>query len=454
MKRLALNQVLITALICSAVFTSCNSKESRKLLECIADENGNCIQKFEYDEQNRIVKIHRHPDGELLPITKMITYGDNSVTVEEIYRDNSKNTINFIRNGNTITRKEGQSETITVNKDGYIGKREGEREEEGWSVTYQYKDGNLIKNGSGNYEYDSKPSPFSNCNTPKWLLQLLLSPTYASKNNLVKHNDSSSYDGKMSWRYTYKYKYEYDSDGFPVKVTKTFYGEEGDVVNTTTRYTYYGETKNATAKTETSIKKTDTDNRTAAALQFIYTVEFNNKKIPMTVFYSEDPNNEIFYGSKIDSLVFVDDGKTQTAVIDMESQIFSGDEVNWGLILAGDYNFDGYMDIAVLNNRGVSNAVYNYFIYNPRKHSYYRSEALSGLMNASFDAETKTVKEYNVSGAGRYYTSATYKWDGIKLELIQSENQEPNEDDVVIRITRTLQEGKWIEKTDTVKFEE
>jgi hypothetical protein len=140
-----------------------------------------------------------------------ITYADNSVTV-----GNRK----IVINGNTVTYDGG---TYTIDKDGYVV-NDGQE--------YEYKDGNLISYWTNEYSYDNKKSPFSGCNSPKWLIQYLFKSyvrywTYASKNNVV----SSGGDGVLS-----TYKYEYDSDGFPVKLTTTWEGEgEG---TTTTSFTY------------------------------------------------------------------------------------------------------------------------------------------------------------------------------------------------------------------------
>jgi len=182
-----------------------------KLLETITDESGK-VQRFEYDKQNRIVKI-----GD-----KTITYADNLITV---------GTQKYAINGKTITEDD---KPFTINGDGYIVN------ESYGNIDYEYKDGNLIRVFWGesayedNYSYDDKKSPFSNCTTPKWLLQRLsgIYSTGASKNNVVSYEGEN---GKGT------YKYEYDSDGFPLKLTRTYKPWEGDEVYTTiTNYTYYG----------------------------------------------------------------------------------------------------------------------------------------------------------------------------------------------------------------------
>jgi len=195
--------------LATALTISCGGGGDVKLLETITDGSGK-VQRFEYDKKNRIVKID----------DKTITYADNLITV---------GTQKFAINGNTIT-VDGSS--LTINGDGYIV-NEGNHGE----VDYEYKDGNLIRiywsesAYEDNYKYDDKKSPFSNCNTPKWLIQRLLYD-YASKNNVVSYEGEN---GKGT------YKYEYDSDGFPVKLTRTYKPWEGDeVYTTTTNYTYFG----------------------------------------------------------------------------------------------------------------------------------------------------------------------------------------------------------------------
>jgi hypothetical protein len=211
----------LTATIALAItftFNACEEKGGGggKLLETITTENGTL--KFEYDNQNRIVKI-----GD-----KTITYSDNLITV---------GTEKFVIKGNTVTF---DNKRYTIDKDGYIlvyeegGERDGQIVYgDGYSAKYTYKDGNLISfsgEGHSDYSYDDKKSPFSNCTSPKWLIQNLAS-NFESKNNVIKSEGTDEGEKISS-----AYKYEYDSDGFPVKQTETNnYGN-----TTTTSFTYHG----------------------------------------------------------------------------------------------------------------------------------------------------------------------------------------------------------------------
>jgi len=227
----ALRCLTVAALIFSATYVSCkdgakrleNKDDARvqnikgagkgnvKLLESIIDDDGNTL-RFEYDEQNRIVKMN----------DDTITYADNLIKV-----GNAKYTIN----GNTIT---SDDYSFTINEDGRVV---------GGGASYEYKDGNLIsveweESGYGTgYEYDDKKSPFSNCNTPKWLIQKLFDGYYENKNNVVR---------VLGEGFVYAYKYEYDDDGFPksnVRYTEESLDGDGGR-NLTTYFNYRGEVQN------------------------------------------------------------------------------------------------------------------------------------------------------------------------------------------------------------------
>jgi len=238
--KLALTVALGLAL---AFIISCGKGGDAKLLEAITDENGNVQKRFEYDKQNRIVKIN----------DETITYANNLVTV---------GTKKYAINGNTIT---ADGNSLTINKDGYIVVPLGNSCSEECPEYFVYKDDNLIADNSGigiDYKYDNKKSPFSGSATPKWLMQILLGDASASKNNVV-HSGSENAETT--------YKYEYDSDGFPVSVTATSKYYEGCEQNekcentTITRYTYSSEKQNTAAKTDAAASaaeaaETATDN--------------------------------------------------------------------------------------------------------------------------------------------------------------------------------------------------
>ena len=213
-----------------------------KLLETIAEKNEywSRTTKFEYDKQNRIVKID----------DKTITYANNSVTVGDK---------KFVIKGNTVTT---DLDTLTIDKNGYILSLKrgdatgcGDEDKDGnvkmvtYLAEYQYENGNLIgtTNNGGDceyyfgsfsgYQYDSNKSPFSNSNTPNWLLQYLLEPHYASKNNIVENSCGGDSRSELA------HKYEYASDGFPTKRTSIL-GEtnvDGDCAGVpgTTSYIYH-----------------------------------------------------------------------------------------------------------------------------------------------------------------------------------------------------------------------
>ncbi|MDR2591589.1 MAG: hypothetical protein LBC59_02135 [Chitinispirillales bacterium] len=186
-----------------------------KLLETVVDDQGN-VQRFEYDKQNRIVKID----------DMTITYGDNLITAGDR---------KFVVNGNTVTADDGESSgsAYTIDKYGYIVS-------DGAGGEYNYEGFNLISARSEYdntfYSYDNMKSPLCNSKTPKWLITLLLHK-YESSNNVVTSEGSYEGEGEI----VTSYKYEYDYDGLPVTaIEKEKHSAIPGITTRTIRYTYYG----------------------------------------------------------------------------------------------------------------------------------------------------------------------------------------------------------------------
>ena len=250
MKKIALNYLVIAALICSAALTSCTDKGSGdvKLLESIIYDNGE-ITKFEYDDKNRIVKISYGSQR-----TETLTYsGDELISFEDDYNGLTP----ISRNGNTIRIPGENTSVITVNDDGYSIKHEIDANEHGSEVrTYQYRDGNPVKitvvqtDWEGmtsetvmEFKHDDKKSPFFHCNTPRWFLQYIYFTYFGLNNNVTA----------VTWSHgiSHKYEYQYDRDGFPTTQTSITKSANGDKTKTITRFTYRGETENRLLATET-----------------------------------------------------------------------------------------------------------------------------------------------------------------------------------------------------------
>ncbi|MCL2260814.1 MAG: hypothetical protein FWC15_05595 [Fibromonadales bacterium] len=204
------------------LFSACGKESGEvKLLESITQ--GGETKKFEYDDKNRIVKMGA---------TTIAYKSDDFVII-----DGNE----YKRKGNVITVSR-DVDTYTLNKYASINSASIP-----YTVEYNYVGGNLteIRNegGSGHtekYKYDDKNSPF-NCNTPKWIIQIILEAIYASKNNVIEAGFSydSDYDRKGEYSNQVFFKYEYDSDGFPTKRTSN-----GDIGNNnyteTITFTYRG----------------------------------------------------------------------------------------------------------------------------------------------------------------------------------------------------------------------
>ena len=191
--------------------------------------------------------------------------------------------------------------------------------------------------------------------------------------------------------------------------------------------------------------------RTNDDLNLVHTVESNNEKIPVSVFYSEISDNEY----RVNSLEFMYDGKKQTLplaflgldVYGLERILISADE---------DYNFDGYMDIGISPGHGSYNTSYEIFLYDPRMKKFNYHKELSEVPNIWADNKTKTLKSHAKGGhGGLIYYFSEYTWENGQLVLICSENQDYDDtSEKYIRTTRTLQNGVWTEETEAFKEDE
>jgi hypothetical protein len=205
-----------------------------KLLESIT--TGSYIERFEYDDKNRIVKIHRYNDGKL-EVTQTITYtGDNL----SAFAYGDRYDMSFEIDANTIkTRDPNCKYTFIVNSDGYIISEETSNDYDFWYSKYHYQNGNLAKisqdisldDGTSaeelrEFKYDDKKSPFFYCKTPKWFLQYLFR-NFGLNNNVIEFKHRGDLQA---------YEYEYDSDGFPISQGL----KEQDGEETLTTFTYHG----------------------------------------------------------------------------------------------------------------------------------------------------------------------------------------------------------------------
>jgi len=185
----------------------------------------------------------------------------------------------------------------------------------------------------------------------------------------------------------------------------------------------------------------------AQAPQVAHNAIFKNQIIPMTVFYHYDDDGGYYFTEKI---TFDYNGDNHTLDIPEDSYPYNsiGEDSTYN-IAVDDFNFDGYMDIAIYNGSGNTTFWYNYFIYDTKGKRYDYNEELSGLPNIFVNEETQTLNLHTNDGhAGLMYTSSDYKWINGKLTLMRTDNQDYDPDrDIYILTSGVLNNnGVWEEK--------
>ena len=476
MKRIFFTLFFIAALIFSATFSSCKSKKSSdvKLLEQLISDNGT-EWRFEYDSKNRIIKTYDYRNGELY-LTKTVTYGKNNnvITLTVKYADEESRRMNeekkFVRNRNTITVDDYRKQ-IYVNDDGWlVGEKDPQPIEDGlYSYEqYEYKDGNLIsyavflghEKGDGKdvirYEYDNRNSPFRNVATPPWLMREILGVHTGLVNNLTRSLPEFT---RIDYYDTYEYSYEYDNEGFPVKqITKAvlYFGGEVEKHTITTRYIYSGETAkgladndiNSDENVDINDELSDDDDLNSEA--DVHTIYFNNEEITVYAFLSPNSDGEL----DMDSLTFMYDGKKQTLRFYGTEKITNYIPGRGYYPGAGDYNFDGYMDIFIESDTGGDNMYYDIYLYDPQQKRYFHHKELSDMTGIQTDEETQTITMYSVGDVeGQTYSKYNYKWEGEELVLFYKEDRNYDFDiEKYILIIQSLhQNDEWVVlKTDTI----
>jgi len=245
-----LSMLVIATLVLAAVFTSCDDNDDDnngkvKLPETITNRDGN-YTKFEYDSQMRITKNFEYRNG-ILYLTNTLTYIGNDLVKMVLEYQNDTYTEEYAKEGNEITITYyddigylSGTNILYLNNDGFPDKYDfilGHNL--GVVNNYTIQSGNITKimstqvhweitekDGSVNYKYDDKKSPFTHCATPKWwniitrnVLMYNLDVEFGCKNNVIEENRINIYWKGSSTNGKVEYTYEYDSDGFPTKLT-------------------------------------------------------------------------------------------------------------------------------------------------------------------------------------------------------------------------------------------
>jgi len=181
--------------------------------------------------------------------------------------------------------------------------------------------------------------------------------------------------------------------------------------------------------------------------QIAHNITFKDQLIPMTVFYHYDDESGYYFTEKI---TFDYNGDNHTLDIPENWYPYNsiGEDCTYN-IEVNDFNFDGYMDIAIYNGSGASTFWYNYFIYDTKGKRYEYNEELSGLPNIFINEERQILNLHTNDGhAGLMYTSSDYKWINGKLTLMRRDYQDYDPDrDIYILTSGVLNNnGIWEEK--------
>ena len=228
------------------VLTGCKGGQSiaGRLLESIIEDNGTSVSRvdFEYDNENRVVKMRHYLDGQPTVVRMVVYTGNNLSTIWLPAGDENeeyKQITEYVVNKNTISVHPPRSflQEIIVGRNGYITQTKSGHKESDWSglTTYHYKRGNLNKQAHTSFsfytsevvhgyeiehKYSKEKSPFNYGNTPKWLIQRYFSLIDGGYRNNIKQIEYKS----ISENQITTFEHEFGSDGYSIKRTEYFNG--------------------------------------------------------------------------------------------------------------------------------------------------------------------------------------------------------------------------------------
>jgi len=213
---------IAAALLCAAAIWSCNGDGDKnsgpKLLVEIRTTDRNST-RFEYDKQNRIVKVDGlGNNGQSLNFIHTLTYSKSDLVRFDdlVITSTGPNQLLFTDGNLNIT--------LDLNDDGTVAKMSftsaasPKRETvfqyhngNPTKITYWASEGVPLQDGIKETTYDSSHSPFVNCATPIWWLIWRFEGMYGVTNNNP---------AEVVWKYgaedgSVVYTYDYDEDNFP-----------------------------------------------------------------------------------------------------------------------------------------------------------------------------------------------------------------------------------------------
>ena len=108
-----------------------------------------------------------------------------------------------------------------------------------------------------------------------------------------------------------------------------------------------------------------------------------------------------------------------------------------------DYNFDGFKDLAIVQQAGTANVVYEIFLFGPSSLKFVKHQALSELSAPEVDSVNRVIHYHNSGGmAGGWYTAGIIQWKEQRPVVVREEDQTSSEEEpeIFIRTIRILNE--------------
>jgi hypothetical protein len=132
-----------------------------------------------------------------------------------------------------------------------------------------------------------------------------------------------------------------------------------------------------------------------------------------------------------------------TTFQDLEAYYHSSSEVG-GYLVAEDMNFDGYVDLRLMESPSAGpNTYWYYWLFNPRAGTFSRARVWeeTGFVSPSFDPDEGLITSFHRDGMG-FYGTEYYRVEGDVPVLIRSESTEYTSSDSAVTTVMELIDGE------------
>jgi len=165
-----------------------------------------------------------------------------------------------------------------------------------------------------------------------------------------------------------------------------------------------------------------------------------NRSLPIYSLKIQLPEKKLFIYSNADEAGIPQEFWLGEDINHDEGYFAENPETNFNI---ADYNFDGFKDLAIVQQAGTANVMYNIYLFEPSSLRFVKHQVLSEFSAPEVDSVNRVIRYHNSGGmAGGWYTAGNIQWKEQRPIVVREEEQTSSEEEpeIFIRTIRILNE--------------